>query len=123
MTSKFLTLTLAVALILLVPIVAPAQSEPRGYTCHDCPYYKGEFSITNNTSVTINYLYRWGTGSTSAAQGSSEAYTFFGIGDWDRDGHLDIVTRQDATGDLFLYPGESRRGYSQAQPVKIGNGW
>ena len=64
MTSKFLTLTLAVALILLVPIVAPAQSEPRGYTCHDCPYYKGEFSITNNTSVTIRYSYRWGTNST-----------------------------------------------------------
>jgi hypothetical protein len=64
MTSKFLTLTLAVALILLIPIVAPAQSEPRGYTCHDCPYYKGEFSITNNTSVTIRYSYRWGTKST-----------------------------------------------------------
>jgi len=49
-------------------------------------------------------------------------YTFYGLGDWDRDGHLDIVARN-AAGDMMLFPGESRRGYSQAQPVKIGNGW
>lgn len=43
--------------------------------------------------------------------------------DWDRDGHQDLITRQDATGDLWLYPGESRRGYSVTQRVRIGNGW
>jgi hypothetical protein len=50
-------------------------------------------------------------------------WTALGIADWDGDGNQDIIVRQDATGDLFLYPGESVRGYSQAQPVKIGNGW
>ncbi|MEU1286931.1 VCBS repeat-containing protein, partial [Kitasatospora sp. NPDC005856] len=50
-------------------------------------------------------------------------YSSFGLADWDRDGHQDIVARNDASGDLLLYPGESSRGYSSAQPVKIGNGW
>ena len=50
-------------------------------------------------------------------------YTNFGITDWDRDGHQDLIARQDATGDLWLYPGESRRAYSSTQRVKIGNGW
>ncbi len=50
-------------------------------------------------------------------------YTTFGTKDWDRDGHQDLITRQEATGDLWLYPGESRRGYSTTQRVKIGNGW
>lgn len=50
-------------------------------------------------------------------------YTPFGIEDYDRDGHQDIVTRQDATGGLWLYPGESRRGYSYTQRVQIGSGW
>jgi hypothetical protein len=50
-------------------------------------------------------------------------YTFAGLADYDRDGHVDIVTRNDANGDLWLYPGESVRGYSSQQRVKIGNGW
>ncbi|HWT25502.1 MAG TPA: trypsin-like serine protease [Solirubrobacteraceae bacterium] len=50
-------------------------------------------------------------------------FTPFGIADWDRDGHQDIVTRNDWTGDLWLYPGESRRGYSGSVPVRIGEGW
>ncbi|MEU1286932.1 trypsin-like serine protease, partial [Kitasatospora sp. NPDC005856] len=50
-------------------------------------------------------------------------YTPFGVADWDRDGHQDIIARNDASGDLLLYPGESSRGYSSAQPVRIGNGW
>ena len=50
-------------------------------------------------------------------------YTPFGVEDYDRDGHQDIVTRQDATGNLWLYPGESRRGYSYTQRVQIGSGW
>jgi hypothetical protein len=50
-------------------------------------------------------------------------FTSFGATDWDRDGHQDIVTRQDSTGDLWLYPGDSRRGPAQTSRVKIGNGW
>jgi hypothetical protein len=46
-----------------------------------------------------------------------------GATDWDRDGHQDIITRQDSTGDLWLYPGDSRRGPAQTSRVKIGNGW
>jgi hypothetical protein len=50
-------------------------------------------------------------------------FTSFGATDWDRDGHQDIITRQDSTGDLWLYPGDSRRGPAQTSRVKIGNGW
>jgi FG-GAP-like repeat len=50
-------------------------------------------------------------------------YTFFGLADYDGDDHQDIVLRENATGDLWLYPGESKRGYSNVQRVKIGNGW
>jgi hypothetical protein len=46
-----------------------------------------------------------------------------GVTDWDGDGHQDIITRQNATGDLWLYPGESRRGPTTTQRVQIGIGW
>jgi len=52
-------ISLAAAVMLLAQITAPAQ-EPLGHTCSDCPYYKGEFSISNNTGVAINYSVRWG---------------------------------------------------------------
>ena len=48
--------------------------------------------------------------------------TFYGMGDWDKDGHVDLVVRK-TNGNLYLYPGESRRGYSRVEPVEIGNGW
>ncbi|GAA3452795.1 hypothetical protein GCM10018962_46280 [Dactylosporangium matsuzakiense] len=50
-------------------------------------------------------------------------YEFAGVTDWDRDGHQDIIVTEQATGDLYLYPGQSKRGYSTAPRVKIGNGW
>ena len=50
------------------------------------------------------------------------SFTFAGIVDWDRDGHQDVVAR-DGTGLLWLYPGQSRRGYSSAARVQVGNGW
>ncbi|WP_082219646.1 VCBS repeat-containing protein [Massilia sp. NR 4-1] len=58
-----------------------------------------------------------------AAQDASGRYASFGLADWDSDGHQDIVTRENANGNLWLYPGESRRGYSGTPRVKIGNGW
>jgi len=45
-------------------------------------------------------------------------YTFAGIGDWDRDLHQDIVAR-DGNGSLWLYPGESVRGYSSQPRVLL----
>ncbi|GAA2343423.1 VCBS repeat-containing protein [Dactylosporangium salmoneum] len=50
-------------------------------------------------------------------------FTFAGVADWDHDGHQDIVARNDATGDLWLYPGQSVRAYSSIPRVKIGSGW
>ncbi|WP_414224272.1 FG-GAP repeat domain-containing protein [Cupriavidus necator] len=58
----------------------------------------------------------------SIAHAQSGGYAFVGIADWDRDRHQDIIAR-DASGVLWLYPGMSVRGYSQAQRVQIGNGW
>ncbi|MBM9507861.1 FG-GAP repeat domain-containing protein [Actinacidiphila acididurans] len=58
-----------------------------------------------------------------AAQAATGTYTSFGVADWDADGHQDIVTRNNGTSDLWLYPGEGHRGYSAQAPVKIGNGW
>jgi len=49
--------------------------------------------------------------------------TFAGIADYDRDGHRDIVARDNGTGRLWLYPGQSRRGYSDLGRFEIGNGW
>ncbi|GLC92898.1 hypothetical protein Tamer19_23060 [Cupriavidus sp. TA19] len=49
-------------------------------------------------------------------------YSFAGITDWDRDGHQDIIAK-DINGALWLYPGASKRGYSEAERVEIGNGW
>jgi hypothetical protein len=44
-----------------------------------------------------------------------------GVTDWDRDGHQDILAVQDGT--LWLYPGESRRGYSSRPRVELSRGW
>lgn len=45
------------ALIVLVPIAAPAQI---GVSQADLPSYRGAYSIENKTGVTIPYEYRWG---------------------------------------------------------------
>jgi hypothetical protein len=55
--------------------------------------------------------------------GGWNAYTSFGVTDWDRDGHQDILTRNNDSADLWLYPGESRRGPTSTPRVQIGNGW
>jgi hypothetical protein len=50
-------------------------------------------------------------------------YTFFGTGDWDRDGYQDQVIRQESTGDLLLVRGEGRRSGSTIPPIKLGTGY
>ena len=51
-------------------------------------------------------------------------YTPFGIGDWDRDGHQDIVTRNDATATARSpVPGPERARSPRSRAVKIGEGW
>ena len=50
-------------------------------------------------------------------------FTIAGVADWDGDGKQDIVARQDDTGDLYVYPGEAKRGHSSQPRAKIGAGW
>ncbi len=50
-------------------------------------------------------------------------WTFFGVADYDHDGHPDIVARYDANGLLMLYPGEGTRAVSTQPAVQIGSGW
>ncbi len=54
------TISLALAVLVLTQISAQAQ-EPLAHTCSHCPYYKGEFSIENESGVTITYYVRWGS--------------------------------------------------------------
>lgn len=51
------------------------------------------------------------------------AGTPFGTADFDGDGHSDVIARNDATGDLWLYPGPGTRNALTATPVLIGSGW
>ena len=57
------------------------------------------------------------------APAQAAGFTFAGIADWDGDGNQDIVARDNRDGLLWLYPGQSKRGYSQQSRVQIGNGW
>ncbi len=50
-------------------------------------------------------------------------YTIAGVADWDNDGKLDIIARLDETGDLYVYPGEAKRGPSSQPRARIGWGW
>jgi hypothetical protein len=45
-----------------------------------------------------------------------------GIGDFNGDGHADLVARETATGYLWLYPGNGRGGWLLPR-VQIGRGW
>jgi hypothetical protein len=49
-------------------------------------------------------------------------WTVEGVADWDADGHQDLIAR-DPAANLWIYPGQSVRGYSTETPVQIGNGW
>ncbi len=50
-------------------------------------------------------------------------YTPFGLADWDRDGHEDIVAREDSSQVMWLYPGSSARVPSGSARAQIGSGW
>ncbi len=52
-----------------------------------------------------------------------QGYTSFGVADWDRDGHQDLLIRHDVSGDLFLQKGTSARGYSSGGMTQIGTGF
>jgi concanavalin A-like lectin/glucanase superfamily protein/VCBS repeat protein len=47
-------------------------------------------------------------------------YTVAGIVDWDKDGKADIIARYDSTGEVFVYPGENKRGFSSQPRGLIG---
>lgn len=50
-------------------------------------------------------------------------YTFApGMADYDKDGHQDFIVREDATGILWLYTGNSQRG-PHGSRFQIGSGW
>ncbi|WP_156325270.1 LamG-like jellyroll fold domain-containing protein [Nonomuraea sp. SBT364] len=49
-------------------------------------------------------------------------FTVAGVTDWDKDGRPDLVARNDATGELRLYPGGAAK-YTFDAPVTIGVGW
>jgi hypothetical protein len=73
--------------------------------------YPGQSKRGYSSAARVQIGNGWGT------------YTIGGIADWDRDGHQDIVGRDNYTGNLWLYPGQSKRGYSSIARVQIGNGW
>ena len=59
-------------------------------------------------------------------------FTPFGVADYNGDGHMDIIARQDfyyagdgtPAGSLWMYPGAGGRGpLNQSARVQIGNGW
>jgi len=43
-----------------------------------------------------------------------------GVGDFDRDGHVDLLAVRSATGKLFMYPGH---GTSLGSALQVGTGW
>jgi hypothetical protein len=52
-----------------------------------------------------------------------DGLTVAGVTDWDDDGNQDLIAKENSTGLLWLYPGNSTRGPSPVQRVEIGNGW
>jgi hypothetical protein len=52
-----------------------------------------------------------------------QSYHPFGIGDWNRDGHQDLLTRNEETTDLWLSYGRSLRGYAYLTSDTLGTAW
>lgn len=59
-------------------------------------------------------------GARAVGRGWNVADTLLGPGDWDRDGHVDILMRRD-DGTLWLYRGDGSGGFAGAQ--QVGKGW
>jgi hypothetical protein len=70
-------------------------------------------AFIGSTSTAVAYTV------TPAGQNASMT-AIVGVGDFNGDGHPDLVGR-DAAGDLWLYPGNGAGGFRAA--VKIGRGW
>jgi len=79
-----------------------------------------------NDNGGILWLYR-GNGLPTLAGRSAvlgygwQGYTSFGTADYDRDGHQDVVARQDSTMELWLFRGQSVSGLFTIPRVQIGN--
>jgi hypothetical protein len=122
-------LTLCAALI-ISSLIKPLHAQQVRYTFAGLADWDGDSSkdIVARDATGLLWLYP-GESNRGYSQQSRvqigngwNGYTFAGLADWDGDGSQDIVAR-DATGLLWLYPGESKRGYSQQSRVQIGNGW
>jgi len=76
-------------------------------------------------STGVLYLYPGhGTGAitapTSLGSGWNALDELTGVGDFDRDGFVDIMARIKSSGDLVFYPG---RGAGFAPRIRLGTGW
>lgn len=52
-----------------------------------------------------------------------KGYAPFGLIDWDKDGFPDVIVKEVRSGDVWMYPGNGRRGPLDAPRVRIGNGF
>ena len=96
----------------LGPRRPPGPARPRGLRRQPPPVRRPE-----QRTAQVTNPYTIGTG--------WNAYTSFGVGDWDRDGHQDLIARNNSHGSspLYLFPGQSKRAVSTNPAVRIGDGW
>ncbi|BAU87743.1 heme peroxidase [Streptomyces laurentii] len=84
--------------------------------------------VAREASTGDLYLYRgngtggFQTGNTKIDNGWNGMDAILSPGDFDGDGNADILARQEATGDLYLYRGNGAGGL-QTGNTKIDNGW
>ncbi|MBZ2196452.1 SpoIID/LytB domain-containing protein [Occultella gossypii] len=81
--------------------------------------------VRNRTSGTLLYYAANGSGGLSPGvqigTGWNGMDMIFAAGDWDGDGHADLLARQAATGYLYLYRGNGRGGFLSG--ARVGTGW
>ncbi|MEV0455894.1 FG-GAP-like repeat-containing protein [Catellatospora methionotrophica] len=71
----------------------------------------GPGTRTPLTAARVKVGSRWG------------GFTPYGVIDWDGDGRLDVVARQDSTQDLWLYPGAGATIDTGGPRTALGSGW
>ncbi len=59
-------------------------------------------------------------GAINTGMNLASANTILNVGDWDRDGHGDVVARSASTGDLFLHRGDGDGHFGKAERVGRG---